>query len=113
MGMWGVTGWLLLLAAGALLLLRWRRDVRRLHTRMREMENRLAEQERRRQEFESAVDNYYIPHWQDAVSRLGEPPTCTCPPYPYRATCLQHSPDMARRQRQKLREIEERSMAMG
>ena len=97
---------LVLLAAHALTLWKWRRDVRSSATRLGEMGGRLSEETRRREELERALETYYIPNWQDATERLGVSSICTCPPYPYRSSCLKHSPEMLRRQLSLLKQIE-------
>ena len=97
---------LLLLAANALTFWKWRRDARISRMRMAEIGERLSEETRRLKELEKALENYYIPNWQDATERLGSPIVCTCPPYPYRNGCLKHSPEMLRRQLSLLKQIE-------
>jgi hypothetical protein len=99
--------------AGLLFIFRWRADLRKLRGEIQVLQSRLGDEERRRRECEEAIDSYYIPHWQDAIERLGSAVVCTCPPERYRATCLQHSPVMARWQRTELQEIERRSLAVG
>ncbi|MBI3940577.1 MAG: hypothetical protein HY315_07055 [Acidobacteria bacterium] len=80
--------------------------MRRFRTRLEELEHRLSSEAQRRQEFESAVDLYYVPNWRDATERLGVSAICTCPPYRYRSSCLKHSPEMLKRQVNTLKQIE-------
>lgn len=97
---------ILLVAALALIVFRWRHDVRKFQTQMLDLEDCLCREKRKREEFEGAIDKYYIPQWQDAAERLAAAPVCTCPPYPYRNTCLKHSPKVLKRQIETLKQIE-------
>ncbi|MBI2821103.1 MAG: hypothetical protein HYX74_02660 [Acidobacteria bacterium] len=96
----------LLLVGNALTIFRWRWDARRFQSRIKDLQRHWSEEKQRCADLEAAIDSYYIPHWQDATERLGMAVICTCPPYPYRTTCLKHAPLVLKRQVETLREIE-------
>ncbi|HEV8132691.1 MAG TPA: hypothetical protein VGQ81_15700 [Acidobacteriota bacterium] len=99
----------LLLGAGIGSVLRWTVSVRRSQARVSELEKLLAEAVHRYQQCERAIDEYYIPQWRDATERLAESPICTCPPYPYRSSCLRHSPGRLKDQIEILERIEQKT----
>ena len=103
---------ILLLLGGVdlLVVLAWRRSVGKSRRRISELEERLDQEIGKRRDSERAIEEYYIPNWQDATERLAEKPICTCPPYPYRSSCLKHSPGKWKQQLQALEKIEKDSL---
>ncbi len=111
---WAVSGLCaVLVGMGVVLAYRGRLALSKMRGEILILQARLGDEERRRRACEEAIDNYYIPNWQDAVERLGSAAVCTCPPERYRATCSRHSPVMTRWQRAELQEIERRSLKAG